>query len=192
MKVLIIDNYDSFVYNLVQLIGSLNTETYVYRNNEVKSDEIKKINPDRIVISPGPGNPKNPRDFGICSSILKNESKYIPTLGVCLGNQGIIHSYGGRIKKANIIKHGKTSLIKHDKKGIYKNIDSPFSATRYHSLVGDKITIPKCLEITATSIDDGEIMGVRHVKYPIEGVQFHPESILTKVGKKILKNFLGV
>ena len=192
MKVLIIDNYDSFVYNLVQLIGSLNTETYVYRNNEVKSDEIKKINPDRIVISPGPGNPKNPRDFGICSSILKNESKYIPTLGVCLGNQGIIHSYGGRIKKANIIKHGKTSLIKHDKKGINKNIDSPFSATRYHSLVGDKITIPKCLEITATSIDDGEIMGVRHVKYPIEGVQFHPESILTKVGKKILKNFLGV
>ena len=101
-------------------------------------------------------------------------------------------AYGGKIKKANIIKHGKTSLIKHDEKGVYKNIDSPFSATRYHSLVGDKITIPKCLEITATSIDDGEIMGVRHVKYPIEGVQFHPESILTKVGTKILKNFLGV
>ena len=192
MKVLIIDNYDSFVYNLVQLIGSLNTETYVYRNNKIKSDEIKKINPDRIVISPGPGNPKNPRDFGICSSILRNESKYIPTLGVCLGNQGIIHSYGGKIKKANIIKHGKTSLIKHDKKGIYKNIDNPFLATRYHSLVGDKITIPKCLEITAISLDDEEIMGVRHIKYPIEGVQFHPESILTKVGTEILKNFLGV
>jgi len=192
MKVLIIDNYDSFVYNLVQLIGSLNTETYVYRNNEIKSDDIKKINPDRIVISPGPGNPKNPRDFGICSSILRNESKYIPTLGVCLGNQGIIHSYGGKIKKATIIKHGKTSLIKHDKKGIYKNIDNPFLATRYHSLVGDKITIPKCLEITAISLDDEEIMGVRHIKYPIEGVQFHPESILTKVGTEILKNFLGV
>lgn len=190
MKVLVIDNYDSFVYNLVQYVGERGVEVEVYRNDKLTLSKAKELRPQRILISPGPGNPEHKRDFGICSEILRSMSPQIPTLGVCLGHQGIISTFGGRIVHAKKLMHGKTSLIKHDNEGILKGIENPFEATRYHSLVGDIKSIPSCLKITAVSIDDGEIMGVRHVKYPIEGIQFHPESILTTVGKRIINNFV--
>ncbi len=190
MKVLVIDNYDSFVYNLVQYIGELGGEPVVYRNDGITLKRAIEINPDRIVISPGPGNPAKRRYFGVCSDILRTLSRKVPTLGVCLGHQGIISVFGGRIVPAKKIMHGKTSMIAHDGLGVFKGIKNPFRATRYHSLVGDDGSIPSCLKITARSLDDGEIMGVRHIRYPIEGLQFHPESILTSEGKKIIKNFL--
>ena len=190
MKVLIIDNYDSFVYNLVQYIGELEGETVVYRNDQVTLRQVMKLKPDRIVISPGPGSPEEARYFGVCSEILRHVSCKVPTLGVCLGHQGIIHAFGGRIVRAKRLMHGKTSLIKHDGEGVFKGVKNPFKATRYHSLVGDRGSISSSLKITAESIDDREIMGVRHVTYPIEGVQFHPESILTEDGKVFIKNFL--
>jgi len=190
MKVLVIDNYDSFVYNLVQYVGELGADPIVYRNDEISLKRAMKLRPDRIIISPGPGTPEDPRYFGVCSEILQTMSPKIPTLGVCLGHQGIISTFGGRIIHAKRLMHGKTSMIKHDGKGIFKGVDNPIEATRYHSLVGNRRTMPPCLEITAESVDDGEIMGVRHVEYPIEGVQFHPESILTTDGKRIIKNFL--
>jgi len=190
MRVLVIDNYDSFVYNLVQYIGELGAAPFVYRNDKISLKLAIKLRPDRIIISPGPGTPEDPRYFGVCSEILQTMSPKIPTLGVCLGHQGIISTFGGRIIHAKRLMHGKTSMIKHDGKGVFKGVENPFEATRYHSLVGDKRTLPLCLEITAESVDDGEIMGIRHVEYPIEGVQFHPESILTEDGKRIIKNFL--
>src|SRR3972149_976276 len=190
MKVLVIDNYDSFVYNLVQYIGELGGDAIVYRNDQVTLNQIKEFEPHRIVISPGPGTPEETRYFGVSSEILRSLSCGVPTLGVCLGHQGIIHAFGGKIISAKRLMHGKTSSIKHDGKGIFKGVQNPFTATRYHSLVGDKLSIPSCLEGTAESIDDGEVMGVPHVKYPIEGVQFHPESILCEEGKLIIKNFL--
>ncbi len=190
MKALVIDNYDSFVYNLVQYIGELGGEPIVYRNDEINLQQAMQLNPQRIVISPGPGTPEEPHYFGVCSSILQHMSWKIPTLGVCLGNQGIIYAFGGKIIQAKQLMHGKTSPIKHDNKGIFKGVKNPFTATRYHSLVGDRNSIPSCLDITAESIDDGEVMGVRHRIYPITGVQFHPESILCEDGKKIIKNFL--
>jgi len=190
MKVLVIDNYDSFVYNLVQYVGELGADPIVYRNDEISLKRAMKLRPDRIIISPGPGTPEDPRYFGVCSEILQTMSPKIPTLGVCLGHQGIISTFGGRIIHAKRLMHGKTSMIKHDGKGIFKGVDNPIEATRYHSLVGNRRTMPPCLEITAESVDDGEIMGVRHVEYPIEGVQFHPESILTTDGKRIIKNLL--
>jgi len=190
LKVLVIDNYDSFVYNLVQYIGELGGETVVYRNDQITLKEATKLKPDRVVISPGPGTPEKALYFGICSAVLQHMSHKIPTLGVCLGHQGIIHTFGGKIVSAKKLMHGKTSLIKHDGKGVFKGVKNPFTATRYHSLVGDRSSIPSCLKITAESLDDGEIMGVRHVTYPIEGVQFHPESILCEGGKPIIKNFL--
>jgi anthranilate synthase component 2 len=190
LKVLVIDNYDSFVYNLVQYIGELGAETIVYRNDQVTLQQVKALKPDRIVISPGPGTPEEARYFGVCKEILQHVSLKVPTLGVCLGHQGIIHAFGGKIVSAQKLMHGKTCTIKHDGKGIFKGVHNPFTATRYHSLAGDKRSIPACLEITAESIDDGEIMGVRHAEYPIEGVQFHPESILCEDGKLIIKNFL--
>jgi len=190
MKVLIIDNYDSFVYNLVQYVGELGGEPTVYRNDEITLKEAIKINPDRIIISPGPGNPAERKYFGVCSDILRTLSRKVPTLGVCLGHQGIISAFGGRIIPAKKIMHGKTSMITHDGLGVFRGVKNPFRATRYHSLVGDEKSIPPCLKITARSLDDGEIMGVRHIHYPIEGVQFHPESILTSEGKKIIKNFI--
>ncbi len=190
MKVLIIDNYDSFVYNLVQYVGELGAKPLVYRNDEITLKQALKIQPERIVISPGPGTPEDSRYFGVCSEILQHMSHRIPTLGVCLGHQGIISAFGGRIIPARRLMHGKTSLIKHDGDGVFRGVRNPFEATRYHSLVGDRRTFPSCLEITAESIDDGEIMGVRHIEHPIEGIQFHPESILTIDGKKIIKNFL--
>jgi anthranilate synthase component 2 len=190
LKVLVIDNYDSFVYNLVQYIGELGAETIVFRNDEVTLKQIAKLKPDRIVISPGPGTPEDARYFGVCTAILQHLSCKIPTLGVCLGHQGIIHAFGGKIVSAKRLMHGKTCTIKHDGKGIFNGVRNPLTATRYHSLAGDIQSIPECLEVTAVSIDDGEIMGVRHAKYPIEGVQFHPESILCEDGKLIMKNFL--
>jgi len=190
LKVLVIDNYDSFVYNLVQYIGELGGETIVYRNNQVTLKRAMKLEPDRIVISPGPGTPEEKRYFGVCSDVLQHMSYKIPTLGVCLGHQGIIHTFGGRIVSAKRLMHGKTSLIKHDGEGVFKGVKNPFTATRYHSLVGDRGSISSCLKITAESLDDGEVMGVRHVAFPIEGVQFHPESILTEEGKLVIKNFL--
>jgi len=190
MKVLVIDNYDSFVYNLVQYVGELGADPIIYRNDELSLKRAMKLRPHRIIISPGPGTPEDTRYFGLCSEILQTMSPKIPTLGVCLGHQGIISTFGGRIIRAKRLMHGKTSMIKHDGKGVFKGIDNPIEATRYHSLVGNRRTMPPCLEITAESVDDGEIMGVRHVEYPIEGVQFHPESILTTDGKRIIKNFL--
>ena len=190
MRVLVIDNYDSFVYNLVQYIGELEAEPVVYRNDELTLEKALELKPERIVISPGPGNPEEKRYFGVCSEILRFMSPKIPTLGVCLGHQGIVAVFGGKIVRAKRIMHGKTSPIKHDGKGVFRGLKNPIHATRYHSLVVDRNTLPKCLKITALSLDDNEIMGVRHSKYPIEGIQFHPESILTEYGKKIVKNFL--
>ena len=190
MKVLVIDNYDSFVYNLVQYIGELGGEPIVYRNDQIDLEQAMRLDPQRIVISPGPGTPEDPHYFGVCSAILQKMSCKIPTLGVCLGSQGIVSVFGGKVVRANRLMHGKTSIIKHDGKGVFEGVRNPFTATRYHSLVGDRGSIPSCLKITAESTDDGEIMGVRHRTYPITGVQFHPESILCEDGKKIIKNFL--
>lgn len=190
MRVLVIDNYDSFVYNLVQYIGEFGAKVVVHRNDQVNLEQVKKLKPDRIVISPGPGTPEDKRYFGICAAILQDVSLKVPTLGVCLGHQGIIYSFGGKIVSAKKLMHGKTCLVKHDKKGIFKGVRNPFTATRYHSLAGDNRSIPSCLQVTAVALDDGEIMGVRHTEYPIEGVQFHPESILCEDGKVVMKNFL--
>lgn len=190
MRVLILDNYDSFVYNLAQYVGEIADRVVVKRNDEIDLAGVRDLNPDKIIISPGPGQPSDPRYFGTCTSVLREISKETPTLGVCLGHQGIVHAYGGQIVRARELRHGKTSLIRHDGKGVFRGIKSPFEATRYHSLVGDPRTLPKSLEITARSTDDNEIMGVRHRDLPIEGVQFHPESILTVPGHRIIENFL--
>ena len=190
MKVLVIDNYDSFVYNLVQYIGELGPETVVFRNDQITLDQVEKLKPDRIVLSPGPGNPEDEHYFGVCKKILEHVSPQVPTLGVCLGHQGIISTFGGKIVPAKRLMHGKTSQVKHDGKAIFRDVQNPFTATRYHSLAGAAESIPRCLEVTAMAVDDCEVMGVRHVDYPIEGIQFHPESILCEDGKLIMKNFL--
>ena len=190
MKTLILDNYDSFVYNIAQLVGSLGSQAVVRRNDKLTLDDVRGLNPDRIIISPGPGTPAEKRYFGICEGILQQISSEIPTLGVCLGHQGIAHAFGGRLRSAKTIMHGKVSSIGHTNEGIFKDVENPFVATRYHSLAVDRLTLPTCLEVTAESLDDGEIMGITHKDYPIYGVQFHPESILTSVGKKIMSNFL--
>ena len=190
MKVLVIDNYDSFVYNLVQYIGELGGEPIVYRNDQLTLQQAIELDPHQIVISPGPGTPEDPHYFGVCSEILREMSCKIPTLGVCLGNQGIISVFGGKIVRAGRLMHGKTSQIRHDGEGVFEGVKNPLTATRYHSLVGSRKSIPPCIEVTAESMDDGEVMGVRHRKYPITGLQFHPESILCEDGKKIIKNFL--
>ncbi|MGA2972335.1 MAG: aminodeoxychorismate/anthranilate synthase component II [Candidatus Bathyarchaeia archaeon] len=190
MKVLIMDNFDSFVYNLAQYVGQLGAEPMVYRNNQVTLREAEQLSPDRIILSPGPGRPDDRKYFGICLDIIKKISPRVPTLGVCLGHQGIAYAFGGSIVPAKKLMHGKTSLIEHQSDGLFKGIENPLRATRYHSLVCGRRSFPKCLEETATSTDDGEIMGLRHREYPIYGVQFHPESILTSEGLKIMKNFL--
>lgn len=190
MKVLVIDNYDSFVYNLVQYFGELGADVEVYRNDQINLKNVIKLDPKRIVISPGPGRPEKEKYFGICSKILQKLSYKIPTLGVCLGHQGIIHNFGGKISPAKILMHGKTSTIKHDGKTIFRGVQNPLTGTRYHSLIGDKQSIPECLEVSARSVEDSEVMAVRHINFPIEGVQFHPESILCQDGKLIIKNFL--
>lgn len=190
MKIIVIDNYDSFVYNIVQCIGGLGAEPLVFRNDNLTLAKAKALKPNGIVISPGPGRPENRKYFGICSEILVSISKKIPTLGICLGNQGIAFVFGGKIKHASKLMHGKISIVKHDGKGVFKGIKNQIKVGRYHSLAVSKKNLPEELEISAIAIDDNEIMGLRHKKYPIEGLQFHPESVLTEHGKRIIKNFL--
>jgi anthranilate synthase/aminodeoxychorismate synthase-like glutamine amidotransferase len=185
--ILMIDNYDSFTYNLVQYFGELKADIKVYRNDALTIEQIRKMKPEKIVISPGPGRPE---DAGISIDIIRKLGPEIPVLGVCLGHQGIGYAFGGKVINAKRLMHGKTSMIKHNGEGVFKGIPVPFEATRYHSLVIDSKHVPDCLKVTAKTTDDGEIMGVQHKTYPIYGVQFHPESILTKEGIKILKNFL--
>ncbi len=186
--IIIIDNYDSFTYNLVQQIGAFGERMEVYRNDKVSIEEIEEKMPDHIIISPGPCTPK---EAGISNDIIKNFSGKIPILGVCLGHQCIAYTYGADVVRARRLMHGKTSMIKHDGKTIYKGLSNPFVATRYHSLIVKEDTLPDFLEVTARA-DDDEIMGIRHKAYPLEGVQFHPESFLTEEGPKLLKNFLAL
>ena len=188
MKFLIIDNYDSFVYNIAQYLGELGVDCDVKRNDKITIEEIKENNYDAIIISPGPGTPEDKKYFGVCTDVIKEVGPIIPILGVCLGHQGIIQCFGGKVVNAGDVRHGKTSPIKHYNDQIFKDVKNPFQATRYHSLVGDKTIIPDSLKITAIAGDDGEIMGVKHNQYPIQGIQFHPESIMTENGKEILKN----
>lgn len=190
MQVLVIDNYDSFVYNLVQYVGSLGGTPIVKRNDQITLAEVKRLSPSRVILSPGPGSPENRKHFGICEDVLKEVSVEVPTLGVCLGNQGIGHAFGAKISRASKVMHGKTSRIAHDGLGVLRGVENPLRATRYHSLVIEKKSVPSCLKITAISLDDAEVMGVRHTRYPIEGVQFHPESIMTQAGMKIIANFV--
>lgn len=191
-NILVIDNIDSFVYNLVQYVGVLGGNPIVFQNtssiDEIEN-AIKENSITHIIISPGP---KTPEDAGISNLILRKLSPKIPTLGVCLGHQCIGHVFGGRIRRAKTLKHGKTSLIKHNDEGILRGVSNPLKVVRYHSLVVDDESLPECLEVTARSLDDNEIMGLRHKEFPIYGLQFHPESILTNEGMKIMKNFLDV
>ena len=190
MKFLIIDNYDSFVYNIAQYLGELGVDCDVIRNDKITLQQIKDANYDAIIISPGPGTPEDKKYFGICSDVIKDLGSTTPILGVCLGHQGIIDAFGGKVTNADCVRHGKTSPVNHTNSELFKDVKNPFRATRYHSLVGDKTVIPDILEVTATASDDGEVMAIRHKEYLIEGVQFHPESIMTEDGKKILANFI--
>jgi anthranilate synthase component 2 len=183
----LIDNFDSFTYNLYQYLSELGEEVSVVRNNEATISDIESMNPGRIVISPGPSTPQN---AGISNDVIKHFGQKLPVLGVCLGHQCIGYSYGGVVAQAKQIMHGKSSLIHHDNRGIFAGLPEPFSAIRYHSLVIKREHLPECLEVTAWT-DDGEIMGVRHKQLPVEGVQFHPESFMTEHGKEILRNFLS-
>ncbi|MGB9698897.1 MAG: anthranilate synthase component II [Thermodesulfobacteriota bacterium] len=186
--ILLIDNYDSFTYNLVQYFGELGASCLVYRNDQIDTSSLLKINCQYLVISPGPGRPK---DAGISPVAIKIFAGKVPILGVCLGHQCLGEIYGGKIIGAQKLMHGKSSLVYHDGKTIYQGVSNPFSAIRYHSLVIERKTLPSCLEISAQTAE-GEIMGVRHKEFFMEGVQFHPESIMTQEGKKILKNFLDL
>jgi len=184
--ILVIDNYDSFVYNLVQYLGKLGKKVEVYRNDEIGLKEIEKKAPEAIVISPGPGRPK---DAGISEEVIEHFAPYIPILGVCLGHQCIGEVFGAKVVLAKNLMHGKTSLIYHNEEEIYQGIENPFVATRYHSLIIKNDSLPDCLVKTAWTEED-EIMGIRHKEYPVFGMQFHPESILTRVGEKLLRNFI--
>ncbi|HTB07015.1 MAG TPA: aminodeoxychorismate/anthranilate synthase component II [Bacteroidia bacterium] len=196
MKVLIIDNYDSFTYNLYQMVGDLLMQQNkanvlnVCRNDKISLSEIKK-NYNKIILSPGPGNPADKAYFGVCAEVLLNPQKDLPVLGVCLGMQGMAHYFGGKVVPSNQPMHGKTSPIKHDEKGVFKNIPQSVQIMRYHSLMVERESLPATLEITAYTNDTTkEIMGLRHKQYPIEGIQFHPESFATQEGSTMLKNFL--
>ena len=184
--ILMIDNYDSFTFNLVQYLGELGADIKVFRNDALTIDEIRKMKPEKIVISPGPC---YPQEAGISMDVVTSFAGKIPILGVCLGHEAIAAAFGGTIIKAKQLMHGKTSMIKHDGLGVFKGIENPFEATRYHSLAVEKETLPDSLIITA-STEDGEIMALRHKEHNVTGIQFHPESILTKSGKNILNNFL--
>jgi anthranilate synthase/aminodeoxychorismate synthase-like glutamine amidotransferase len=188
MKILVIDNYDSFTFNLVQLLGRYNNDLIIKRNDEVTMDEIFKLNPAKILISPGPGRPENSK---ISLKAIKNFGEKIPVLGVCLGHQAIGMLYGGKVIKAPALMHGKVSEIIHDNKSIFKDVPQKFIATRYHSLIIERKSVPDELEISAETAD-GIVMGLRHKRYPVEGIQFHPESILTKAGESIIENWLGL
>jgi anthranilate synthase component II len=193
---LMIDNYDSFTYNVVQYLSELGADVVVHRNDEITLRDVERLAPDQIVVSPGPC---TPNEAGISMDVIRTFGPYIPTLGVCLGHQSLGQVFGGRVVRARQVMHGKTSMIHHRGDGVFRGLPQPFEATRYHSLVVARESLPDCLEITAWTerkSDDGlerefdEIMGLRHRQYPIEGVQFHPESILTVVGKDLLRNFL--
>ena len=186
-RVLIIDNYDSFVYILAQYLGELGLNPIVFRNDKLTTDGVSDLDPDTILISPGPGTPD---DSGISMELIEEFKEKIPIFGVCLGLQCIGEFFGGNVIRAPAVMHGKTSLIKHDGKSVFKSLPNPFEATRYHSLIVDRDTLPDDLEVTAET-DDGLIMGLRHKIFPVEGVQFHPESILTNVGYSLLENFFS-
>jgi len=186
MKLLMIDNFDSFTYNLVQYLGELGAAVQVYRNNALALQDIRTMNPDAIVISPGPGTPDS---AGICLSLIREFATGYPILGVCLGHQAIAQAFGGKITHAQELIHGKTSLIFHENENIFEGLSSPFRATRYHSLIVDQNEFPACLHVTART-ESGVIMGLAHKEWPVFGVQFHPESFLTECGKELLSNFL--
>ncbi len=186
--ILVIDNYDSFTYNLVQYLEELGEVPQVWRNDKITLEEIEQLAPARIVISPGPCTPS---EAGVSVDVVRRFGATLPILGVCLGHQSIGQAFGGRIVRAERLMHGKTSMIEHDSRTIYQGVSNPFEATRYHSLIVERSTLPDCLEISAET-REGEIMGVRHKDHPVEGVQFHPESILTSAGKDILRNFLAI
>ncbi|MEJ5228022.1 aminodeoxychorismate/anthranilate synthase component II [Thermodesulfovibrio sp.] len=184
--ILIIDNYDSFTYNLYQYVGEMAKAVKVFRNDRITIEDIEKLKPQKIIISPGPCTPS---EAGISIEVIKHFAGKIPILGVCLGHQAIGAAFGGRVIRCHEIMHGKTSLIYHDEKTIFKGIPNPFEATRYHSLIVERETLPNCLTVSAWTSND-IIMGLRHKDYPVEGVQFHPESILTKAGKDLIRNFI--
>lgn len=189
MRTVILDNYDSFAYNLYQLIGELDEAPLVFRNDAITVDELRALRPARIVISPGPGAPDDPAYFGVCRAVIRELGPTIPTLGVCLGHQGICSAFGAAIVRAPRPMHGKTSLVHHDGDALFHGIPSPFEAMRYHSLIARADSIPDGLEVTCRTAD-GIVMGVRHRRFPLVGVQFHPESIGTAVGKQVIANFL--
>jgi len=184
--ILLIDNYDSFTYNLAQLLGQLGQELLVRRNDRITLDEVAALRPERIVISPGPC---TPREAGISVELIRRFAAQVPILGVCLGHQAIGQAFGGRVVRAPHLMHGKTSQIRHDGKTLFRGLPRPFSATRYHSLMVERRTLPRCLAVSAVA-EDGVIMGLRHRDFPVEGVQFHPESVLTAPGPQLLANFL--
>jgi anthranilate synthase component 2 len=186
--VLVIDNYDSFVYNLVQYLGELGAEPEVYRHDQISIDQVAAAAPDAILISPGPGRPE---DAGVSNQVIEQLAGRIPILGVCLGHQCIGQVFGGRVVRAPAILHGKTSLVRHSGRGVLAGLPDPFEATRYHSLVVERESVPEVLEVTAET-EDGVVMALRHRRFPVEGVQFHPESVLTPSGKQLLTNFLAL
>lgn len=186
--ILILDNYDSFTYNLVQYVGVSRPDYVVYRNDKITIDEISALDPDRIIISPGPC---TPLEAGISNDIIRAFGAKVPILGVCLGHQCIAYAFGGDVVRADRLMHGKTSMIYHVKNELFAGVSNPFEATRYHSLIVKPETLPDCFDVTATTKED-EIMGLQHKEYPVYGVQFHPESILTRDGPKIVNNFLGI
>ncbi|MBO1578144.1 MULTISPECIES: anthranilate synthase component II [Bacillus] len=186
--IVLIDNYDSFTYNLYQLLGQYEEEIIVLRNDKVTIQELEEMKPNAIILSPGPGKPE---DAGICTQVIRHFYKQIPILGICLGHQAIVSAFGGEIVRAEHIKHGKTSRVKHNGTSIFSYVTQPLTAMRYHSLVAEKHTIPKCFDVLATAMDDGEIMAVRHNYYPLFGLQFHPESIATEEGGKLIRAFLS-
>ena len=185
---LVIDNYDSFTYNLVQYFGELGADPVVKRNDAITPEEVEKLRPERIVISPGPG---TPADAGVSMEVIRRLGKTTPILGVCLGHQCIAEVYGGKVVRADRLMHGKTSPIRHEGSGVFAGLPNPFEATRYHSLLVEKSSVPACLRITADTAE-GEIMGLQHRELPVHGVQFHPESILSREGKDLLRNFLAL
>ena len=185
--ILVIDNYDSFTYNLVQTLGALGADLKVVRNDKITIDEIKKLQPEKIIISPGPCTPK---EAGVSVETIRTFAGKLPLLGVCLGHQSIGAAFGATVNRADRLMHGKTSLVTHDGKGVYEGLSNPFEATRYHSLIVREETLPPFLKVVSRTQDKNEVMGIRHVEWPLEGVQFHPESFLTTEGTRLLKNFL--
>jgi anthranilate synthase/aminodeoxychorismate synthase-like glutamine amidotransferase len=184
--ILMIDNYDSFTFNIVQYLGQMGEDVRVYRNDKITLEEIDQLRPQAIFLSPGP---RSPREAGITVEVIRNFYTSVPIMGICLGHQSIGFAFGGEVVRAERIMHGKTSMVRHDGKTIFAGLPNPFSAGRYHSLIVKRETLPDCLEISAET-EEGEIMGLRHRQYPVEGIQFHPESVLTPQGKRIIKNFL--